>query len=139
MAKRENTSYRFNLVDFLIVLLLIFAICTLVFVMLGNDILDITEEKVEISYVLSVDKEYDNVFSVGDEIFTKKGKNSGIVSGKDYDTDGSVLLVISALAYEADGDLFIKGQCLSVGHEFTISMLGEFISAECKQIVRLEG
>ena len=139
MGKGEANAYRFNLVDFFIVVALIFAICTIVFVILGNDILDITKDKLEVNYILSLDSEHESSLSVDDELFTKKGRLAGKIISKSFLPDGRAMIIVSALSYEADGDLFIKGQLLAPSESFDLRLGDEVVKARCEKIVRLEG
>ena len=135
MAKANNVKYKFNLVDFLIVVALIFAISALIYVALGNDILELTEEHTAIDFVLSADAMYADSWLVNDQIYTKKGKSAGVITSTLLDDSGRIVLVISSEAYEADGDLFIKGQTLALGQSFSISLGDEVIDAKCERIV----
>ena len=139
MAKANNVKYRFNLVDFLIVIALIFALSALVYVVLGNDILELTEEHFAVDYVISTDAKYAEGFSINDKIYTKRGKNAGVITNKLLDDSGRLVLVIGSSAYEADGDLFIKGQRLALNEGFSISLDDSAIDAICERIVRQEG
>ncbi len=139
MAKKEHGELRFNVVDFLIILALAFAIGVLVFVMLGNDILSVTADKTQISYSLSISNELSDSFNVGDEIFTAKGKGCGVITGKIGALDGGYILFVSAEGYFADGDLFINGQKLAQNECFCLRLADKSIaSTMCLTTLKLD-
>lgn len=124
MPKKATKSYHFSFMDFFIIVGLAIAVCALIFVVSGRDIKELTAEKVEVSYILYIDSAYVDEFSVGDQIFTKNGKNAGTVTSvsTSYTDSSKTVVIVSAVAYSVKKELFIDGQMLALSKGFSVSL-----------------
>lgn len=125
----DKKEFRFNVIDFIIILLLCFGIFLFVFCVFGNDIAEFTSPKQEVDYVLSLDNEYSSLFTVGDKIISSNGKCLGEMTSVLTTTE--TLVSVSVTAYEVDDALFVKGIRLARNETLTIATDSGTISANC--------
>lgn len=117
----ERRKHIFNLIDFIIILIILFAAFVFVYALLGNDPLEVISEKSDISYSVLVKSDEAQGLCVGDDVFTKKGKDAGKITDI-YEADGITVVKIEAEAYKVGTEMLIKGQRLAQGEPFLVKL-----------------
>lgn len=136
MLKDTENKYRFNIIDFFIIVVIVAIIGIITLAVLGNDIREYTSTKTDISYSLCIiDSSVADCFSVDDEIYMDNGKCAGQIVTT-YLQNGKTVLVVKAKAYEIDNVLFIKGQKLVQNESFPLMLEdGTSVGTVCSGIL----
>ena len=133
---KNKKDYRFNIIDFLIIVLAVAIIFVTTLAVLGNDMVEYVSKKNDVSYSLSItDKVSVDNLAHDSEVYTSDGKIAGTIVSTSMES-GKLQVVINATAYEVGDTLFIKGQKLEQNESFTLTLAdGTEIDTVCAWVL----
>ena len=133
---KNKKDYRFNIIDFLIIVLAVAIIFVTTLAVLGNDMVEYVSKKNDVSYSLSItDKVSVDNLAHDSEVYTSDGKIAGTIVSTSME-NGKLQVVINATAYEVGDTLFIKGQKLEQNESFTLTLAdGTEIDTVCAWVL----
>lgn len=136
MVKDNKDKFSFNFIDFLIITILIFCVCIFIYsAVFNNDAMEFVSKKTSVHYTIQAQGSC--VCSVGDEVFiTKNNGSAGQIIAISHG-DNSTTISINASAYLVSGDVFVKGQVLTQGTNFELTLAdGSTVLATCTKVIQ---
>lgn len=136
MVKDNKEKFSFNFIDFLIITVLIVCVCIFIYsAAFKNDAMELVSKKTDVLYTVKTEGIYS--CSIGENVFITKndgvaGQIVAISQG-----DNTMTISINASAYTVGGDIFVKGQELTQGAVFELTLAdGSTVSATCIKAIQ---